>query len=168
MSTMATTFVGSDIWNAEVYGTLSVTARTCAAVKDTHHQLKTRWFYMRMNRHLESFLDNFYAVFEKAQSGTLVHAQEPATPDQIRKSLDSLWNLHHCLQGLYDLSVRKGLKRKVLLASQVEILGRSKERLLDVIQWVEEMSNPEEVHALDVLFASAAEELEQGETVTVP
>jgi hypothetical protein len=165
---MAASFVGSDIWNAEVYGTMSVTARTCAAIKGTHHQLVTRWSYMRVNHHLDSFLGEFYSIFEKAQRGTLVRATEPATPEQIQKAVDSLWNLHHSLQGLYDLSVRKGLKKKPLLASQVEALAHSKEKLVDVIQWVAEMSNPEEVHALDRLFASAAEELERGETVTVP
>ena len=167
MSSPTASFVGSDLWNAEVYGTLSVASRTSAAIKDTQHLLRTRWSYMCLNKHLESFLDRFYSVFERAQTGKLASCGEPPNPEQVARSLESLWSLHHSLQGVYDLSVRKGLKKKLLLAGQVAMLAQSKERLLDVIQWISEMSNPEEVRAMEELFALASDELERGETVSV-
>jgi len=168
MSTVAASFVGSDLWNAEVYGTLSVASRTTATIKNAQHLLHTRWSYMRLNRHMDTLLESFYSIFDRAQRGALTPAKENATPEQIQKSVESLWNLHHSVQCVYDLSVRKGLKKKILLSAQVEQLAQSKERLLDVIQWVTEMSNPEDVRAIDDFFNMAAEELERGETVTVP
>ena len=167
MATVAALNVGSDIWNAEMYGTLSVAWRTRAIIKDTRHLLRIRWSYMRLNAHMEDFLGKFYSVFEKAQRGTLPQASESATPAQLKESIDTLWNLHHSLQGIYDLTVRKGLKNKVLLTSQVEQLACSKERLVDLVQWLTDMSDPEEINNLNSMLSDAEEEYKRGETVTI-
>jgi hypothetical protein len=136
MATVAALNVGSDIWNAEMYGTLSAAWRTRDIIKDTRLLLRMRWSYMHLDAHTEDFLGKFYSVFEKAQRGTLPQASEPAAPAQLKESTDTLWNSHHSLQGIYDLSVSKGLKSKVLLTSQVEQLACSKERLIDLVQWL--------------------------------
>lgn len=167
MATVAALNVGSDIWNAEMYGTLSVAWRTRAIIKDTRHLLRIRWSYMRLNAHMDDFLGKFYSVFERAQAGTLPVASEPAAPAQLKESIDTLWNLHHSLQGIYDLSVRKGLKTKVLLASQIEQLACSKERLIDLVQWLTDMSDAEEVKSLNSMLSSAEAEYKRGETVTI-
>ena len=167
MSTVAASYVGSDIWNAEVYGTLSVAARTSIAVRSAHHLLATRWAYMRLNRHLGSFLDKFYSIFEDAQKGTLKASCEPPTPETVEKAVESLWNLHHSLRCVYDLSVRKGLKKKIILTKQVAELAVSIERLVDVIQWIMEMSNQESGPEIDAMVAAATEEYRRGETVII-
>ena len=167
MATVAALNVGSDIWNAEMYGTLSVTWRTRAIINDTGHLLRIRWSYMRLNAHLEDFLGKFYSVFEKAQRGILPQASEPATPAQLKESIDILRNLHHSLQEIYDLTVRKGLKNKVLLTLQADQLACSKERLVDLVQWLTDMSDPEEIKNLNSMLSDAEEEYKRGETVTI-
>jgi hypothetical protein len=167
MATVAALNVGSDIWNAEMYGTLSVAWRTRAIIKHSCHLLRIRWSYMRLNADMEDFLGKFYSVFEKAQRGTLPRASEPATPAQLKESIDTLWNLNLSLQGIYDLTVRKGLKNKVLLTSQVDQLACSKERLVDLVQWLTDISDPEEINNLNSMLSDAEEEYKRGETVTI-
>lgn len=147
-----------------MYGALSAAWGTRAIIKDTRHQLRIRWSYMRLNAHIEDFLGKFYSVFEKAKKGTLRPASKPATRAQLKESIDTLWNLHHSLQGIYNLSVRKGLKNKLLLASKVEQLACSKERLVDLVQWLTDMSDPEEVTSPNSLLFEAEKDHKRGTT----
>lgn len=152
-ATVAALNVGSDIWNAEMYGTLSAAWRTRAIINAPCYLLRIGWSYIRLNARMDDLLGKFYSVFENAQRGTLPEASEPATPAQLKESIDTLWNLHDSLQGIYDLTVRDGLKDKVLLTSQVDQLACSKERLVDLVQWLTDMSDPEEIKNLNSMLS---------------
>lgn len=167
MATMAASFVGTDIWNAEMYETMSTTSRMSAAIKDGRNLLKVRWALMRLNHNLGTFFDKFFSMIEAAQRGTLPHVDEPATPEQIQRAIDSLWNLHHSLIGINESSKRKGLKKKSLTCGQVSILENNTERLVDMIQWITDISSPQEIQALSTVFEQAMEEFERRETVTI-
>ncbi|RXH55271.1 hypothetical protein GRAN_4375 [Granulicella sibirica] len=82
--------------------------------------------------------------------------------------MEGLWNLHHAIEGLYDTGVRKGFRQRTLLRDQMATLEKNKELLVDMIQWLSQMTDSEEMTRINELFDLAEAEIERGETVALP
>lgn len=168
MSSMAACFVRTDEWNADVFGSASAAYRISAAVKQGHNVVQARLAFGRLNHLLDGFFESFFAVIENAQNGVYASVdREPMTSEEVRSAIDKLWNMHSALDMLYDLSLRKGLRKKSLFTNQIKRLEASRERVIDLIQWMEYSVDKDALALAEKAFSLGVEELQRGETVTV-
>ncbi|WP_128914918.1 hypothetical protein [Granulicella sibirica] len=169
MENIAASLVGTDMWNAEVYGGLSVASRMSATIRQGRNTLKIRWAFMRLNGIMTGFLEHFYLVLEgKVPASDTSAATEMPSADRVERAMEGLWNLHHAIEGLYDTGVRKGFRQRTLLRDQMATLEKNKELLVDMIQWLSQMTDSEEMTRINELFDLAEAEIERGETVALP
>ncbi len=164
MATMAATFIGSDNWNIEVYGTISFAARLSGAIKDRRAAIQLAFCTWRLNGKLDDFFHAIHERMEAHSEGRLPAPTTPIDPEAVQNAINSLTALHSVLERICSATKQAGLWNNSTLASGLIRLKRQDDRVVELRDWVEDMLHPQE---LEALFASAQEEFERGETVTL-
>jgi hypothetical protein len=153
------TFIGSDIWNAELYGALSISSRLSAAIANQTAQVKIAGYFWVVNRRIESFLDQIASAVHGAELGKVKSA--PKGRADVEKAISTVMNLHGVLDNIYQHSMRYRLNNVSRLAIGLNRLHRNAERVHELAMWLEDTLNPDFKDA----FATAQAEFEHGETV---
>jgi hypothetical protein len=163
MALAAATFFGTDTWNAEVYGSLSISSRLSALLKSNAAQLKLVEFFWKTNRNIESFLDkidnavrNAEKAIEKGNANS-----EPLNRAAAEKAIGQLSDLYQILDNIHQHCVRYRLNNFSRLAVGLNRLRRNADRVDELAAWLQDVLNPDFKDA----FATARAEFENGETV---
>lgn len=150
--------VGGDLWNARVYASLSAASELAAELDVPDGacipSIDAELAYNFLNR-LNSFL---------AQDLSLTDSIRVAPTNISKEKLvavrDSFLDLHHICDRILHIS--KELVWSDRIKSELEVLGIQSERLLDVVDWLDALSTPEET---DAIFKNAAKEKANGDLV---
>jgi len=163
MATMPATFIGSDTWNIDVHGTISFAARLSGAIKSRRATLQLALFTWRLNKKLADFFDTIHGKMQARADGT-TSGPEAADPEVVQNAINALVTLHGVLNRICVITKQAGLLNHSSLAPGLMRLRSHDERVVELKEWLEDMLHPEQ---LEALFASAQEEFERGETVTI-
>lgn len=163
MATLAAAYIGTDRWNAEVYGTLAFASRLAEAVKQRKLAYRVAYSFWKLNSSIDGFLDDIHNKLRKAQNGVEV-SSEPVDPARIQNAIDSLHKLHMILDGIYQNAVRYRLTNHSIVAAGVSKLHRNDERVVELAEWIHDMMHPQ---PLEEIFTNARAEFERGETVAL-
>jgi hypothetical protein len=159
MALAATTFIGTDTWNAELYGSLSVSSRLKAAIANQSAQFKIAAFFWKTNRSLESFFDKIETAVRNAENGKSKNG--PVNRANIEKGINDLINLYEILDSIHQHCVRYRLNNISRLAAGFGGLRRNADKVEELAIWLQDSLNPDFKDA----FATAQAEFENGETV---
>ena len=145
-----------ETWDAEIYGSLSIASQLAAMIRTRAQAWKLIWYLRQLNRKLEDMFAYIYAAMEGKPMPPV--APDGLTEEQrILKLWHSLHELHRVLDRTYQAGRRTGLTNSTLTATTFVRLHKHDEEVLDLIQWVETLRNPQE---LEALFERAAHEAE--------
>jgi len=163
MALAAATFIGTDAWNADLYGSLSISSRLSAAIKSSAAQLKIAGFFWKTNQKIESFLDRIDSAVRDAESAAAKgkSKNEPLDRVRVEKAVNQLLDLYLILDNVYQHCVRYRLNNFSRLAGGLSRLRRNADRVNELAMWLHDVLNPDFKDA----FASAGAEFENGETV---
>ena len=158
MSATAAMEIGGDLWNARVYAGLSL-ASELAAVLDTPKpvtfSLLGAWRVYSQLGKLNRDVDEILKEYDRPVPFP------PVVPsERIRVGRDILLQLHSDCGRLLSLRDRIPLRR--LIGKRLGRLQNSSERILDLADWFDAMSTPDEIEAK---FGAARAELAKGEVV---
>ncbi len=163
MAFAAATFVGTDAWNADLYGSLSISSRLSAAIRSSTAQLKIAGFFWKTNQKIESFLSRIDSAVRDAEraaeNGTAKN--EPLNHARVEKAVNQLLDLYQILDNIHQHCVRYRLNNFSRLAVGLGRLRRNADRVNELAMWLHDALNPDFKDA----FASARAEFENGETV---
>jgi hypothetical protein len=166
MAAVAVAYIGTDRWNADVYGTLSFASRLAEAVKQQRLAYQVRYFLWRVNGRIEFMLDDIHAKLEEAiaeaQKGKA--SSEPSDPSRIHNAMASIQQLHSILDGIYRAAIHHRLTNNSALAASIHRLHRNDERIVELAEWIQDLTNPD---PLEKIFDAARAEFERGETVVL-
>ena len=150
--------IGSDLWNARVYAGLSVASELAARMDRPRlvalSRLASLQIYLRLGR-LDRDLED---IFKEYDSPVAFPPELPS--EMIRVGRDILLKLYaDCrrLESLPDGVPLNGMINRRLARLQVQ-----SERILDIADWFDAMSAPDETNAK---FNAALEDLAKGEVV---
>ena len=154
MSATAVMEIGSDLWNARVYAGLSVALELAAGLDKPRHAafpLFSSWKIYRRFGRLNHDLDEIFKEYDRP-----VPLLSVVPGEMMREGRDLLLQLYaDCkrLQSPLDGIPLQGLMNKRLARLQVQ-----SERILDLADWFDAMSTPEEIEAkFETLAADVAE-----------
>lgn len=158
MNTTTTMVLGSDLWNARVYAGLSA-ASELAARLDRPRQMafslsslwQIYWRFGTLNRDLDEIIKEYDRTvpFPPEMPG-----------EMIRVGRDILLKLYTDCKRLRPLP--KGISLHGLINKRITRLQIQSERILDVADWFDAMSSPEETNAK---FDAALADLAKGDVV---
>ncbi len=167
MAAVAVAYIGTDRWNADVYGTLSFASRLAEAVKQQRIAYQVRYFLWKVNGRIESMLDDVHAKLEEA----IAEAEKaPATSSKssdrsrIENAIASIQQLHVILDGIYQAANHHRLTNNSALAASIHRLHRNDERIVELAEWIQDLTNPD---PLEKIFEAARAEFERGESVAL-
>lgn len=163
MATANATFITTDTWNADLYGSLSVSSRLSAAIKGGTAFLKILYFLNRANSSVGGMLDKIDRGMDDAQRGK-IKAAPGGGPDRdaILKTTCRLDELYRLLDGIHSVCYRHRLHNNSLLASGMAKLRRNADRISELADWLRDMLDPTSYRDA---FSSALREFENGEAV---
>jgi hypothetical protein len=159
MALAATTFIGTDTWNAELYGSLSVSSRLSAAIKNQAAQFKIAAFFWSTNLRIESFFGKIETAVRNAENGK--SKNEPINRASVEKAINDLINLYGILDNIHQHCVRYRLNNMSRLATGLGRLRRNADKVQELAIWLQDSLNPDFKDA----FATAQAEFENGETI---
>jgi hypothetical protein len=166
MAAVAVAYIGTDRWNADVYGALSFASRLAEAVKQQRLAYQIRYFLWRVNGRIEFMLDDIHAKLEEAiaeaEKGNA--PSEPSDPSRIHTAVASIQQLHAILDGIYQVAIRHRLTNNSVLAASIHRLHHNDERIVELAEWIQDLTNPA---PLENIFEAARGEYERGETVVL-
>jgi hypothetical protein len=155
MATATVTQIGSDLWNAGVYAGLS-TASELAAELDSSQSGKHSEIDARKVRDLLDQLNGFLARGLRAADKYV--PDTVGTPkEKLLAARDSILSLYSICERLLSLSSDMGN-----VQNELELLRTQSEQLLDVADWLDALSTPEEINAK---FEAASVEFAKGNVV---
>ena len=149
---------GSDLWNAEVYGSLSVASRVASMVKTKTQILHLAYSLHNLNKSLKNIFDTLHEAIEHPRN--VEPPAEPATPDQMIRAIAIIRELSTSLDNSYQRAKRARLTNNSLIAGALSRLHTYSEDLVELGDWLEMLLKPEEVNAI---FDRANQEIERGE-----
>ena len=158
MSTTNAVGVGSDLWNARVYAGLSVASELAAAMDGPRLMALSRlallqiyWKIGRLNRDLDE-------IFKEYDRPVPFPQEMPCEMIQVgRDILSKLYADCKRLDSLPD-----GVPLHGLINRRIARLQMQSERILDLADWFDAMSAPEETNAK---FDAALEDLAKGDVI---
>jgi len=160
MSTTATIEIGSDRWNAQVYASLSK-ASELAAELDRPGSFPVSTAYneraLDLLGELNEFLTKVLAVIDKSES---LKPSPLISKEKYLSARDSTLKLYEICQRLLSLQGEIGGLGEQ--QSKLELLQSRSESLLDVADWLDAMSSPEEIGAK---FDAALADLAKGDVI---
>jgi hypothetical protein len=143
-----------ETWDAEIYGSLLIASQLAAMFRTRAQTLKLIWFLRQLNRKLNDMLAHIYAAME-GKPIPLVAPDGLTEEQRIVKVWHSLRELHRVLDRVYQAGRRAGWINSTFTATTFVTLRKHDEAVLDLIQWVETLREPQE---LEALFERAARE----------
>lgn len=153
--TSAAMEIGSDRWNASVYASLSTASELAAELDSPNGEtlpeidaLKVSEFLDQLNRFVELTADKYVPLPANASEEKLLTAR------------DSILSLYRICERVLSLSGRMGSSSQ--MQSEFAVLRTQSERLLDVADWLDALSTPEEINAK---FEAASAEFANGDVV---
>jgi len=149
---------GSDSWNAEVYGSLSVASRISSMVKTKTQIIQLAYLLHSLNGRLKSLFNDIQEKIDNPSN--FEPPAEPATPEQFKKAIDTLRELSTTLFNIYERSKRARLTNNSLIAGSLSRLHTYSEDLCELADWLEMIQKPE---AIEAIFDRAKQETERGE-----
>jgi len=154
--------LGTDQWNADVHGSLSVAAKVSLAVKGGAQKFQLAFLLHSLNGGLKSFFNEIYEAMENAEKT----AEAPAPPkaEQVQQSIVSLRELSTTLSNSYDRAKRIRLTNSSLLAGSLSRLYTYSEDLSELADWLEMLLDP---NSYEGAFKRAADEKEQGQVFSL-
>jgi hypothetical protein len=161
MNTAATMEIGSDLWNARMYAGLSQASELAAELSRPRDRLFFQWKMYRGLGHMNRGLDE---IFDKWDRLAIRHA--PSTysrlfaPEEYCTFRDNVMRLHAVHVRI--LSPQDGFPRNAFMRKRLARFEAHSERLLDLADWLDAMSTPEEMNAR---FSSLEEDLAKGDVV---
>jgi len=159
MSTAAVMEIGSDLWNAGVYTSLAAASELAAELEKPKGE-KQSVFDARRACELLDQLNGFLARGLTAADKSVPYPMG-APKEKLLAARDSLLNLHGICERLLSLS--SDLNELEQMKSELELLRAQSERLLDLADWFDALSTPEEI---DAKFKAAAIEFANGDVVS--
>jgi len=161
MSASAAMEIGSDLWNVRVHSGLSV-ASELAAWQDRPGNLRFSWFdAWKMNRILNRLNRSSEGIVAELERVVESHAVSPLPPDRAGAAYGSVRDLILDEQAVcaHALDLQAGFSGYGLLRKKMARLQVNSERLLDLADWADAMSTPEEIEAK---FKTLAEDVAEG------
>ena len=155
------TFIGTDAWNVELYGSLSISSRLSAAISSRTMQFKVAAFFYIANLRIESFLNTIDKAIRQAEEGKVKAKSVPVTPEGVRKAISGLMNLYEILDNIHHHCMRNRLNNVSRLAIGLDRLRRNADRIEELAAWLDDSLTPDFKDA----FIAARVEFENGETV---
>ena len=146
---------GSDHWNAEIYGSLSVASTIASLVKNRTQTVRLAYFLHKLNTRLKSFFNDLHEAIEHPPATT-----EPVTPEAFQKAITTVKELSIQLCSIYEGSKRARLTNNSFLAGSLSRLHTYSEDLSELAEWLEMLRSPESIEAV---FDRAKKEQEQGD-----
>jgi hypothetical protein len=151
--------IGSDLWNARVYAGLSV-ASELAAMLDRPRLVafsllsswQIYWRFGRLNRDLDE-------IIKECDRHVPFPPEIPG--EMIRVGRDILLKLYTDCKRLQPLP--DGISLRGLINKRITRLHIQSERIIDVADWYDAISSPDETNAK---FDAALEELAKGDVVS--
>jgi hypothetical protein len=153
---------GNDHLNARMYAGLSTASELAASltkgrsgIPSLLYEWRLHWLLQRLNRELKETLGNIEADVERKREASLSSSAAAARYIPLR---DSILRSHETYARLLSDKDRwpKGLRR------DLDRFHDYTERLLDLADWLDALSTPEETSAK---FEAALQELARGEVV---
>lgn len=158
MSATAAVEIGSDLWNARVYAGLSVAAELAARLDRPRHaafNLFSAWKIFRRYGRLSRDLDEIFKEHDRPVPFP------PGVPcETMRVGRDILLQLYADCKRLQ--SPLDGIPLQGLISKRLARLQVQSERILDLADWFDAMSTPEET---DARFNALAEDVAEGNFV---
>jgi hypothetical protein len=158
MSATVTMEIGSDLWNAGIYASLATASELAAEVDKPNggdmsavDAQKVSELLRQLNGVLAQGLteaDKYVPDSTRIPKGRLIAAR------------DSILDLHELCDRL--LSRSNELSQFADMKSELELLYKQSERLLDLADWFDALSTPEEIQSK---MDEAMEEIARGEVV---
>jgi len=153
--------LGSDRWNADVYGSLSVASKVSSVIKGRAQTFHLAFLLHGLNGRLKSFFNDFYETMEKPTP--LEQNQEP-TSEQVQQAILAIRKLSTSLSTTYDRAKRMRLTNNSLLAGSLSRLYTYSEDLFELADWLETLLDPT---SSENAFKRAADEKEQGQVFSL-
>jgi hypothetical protein len=163
MNAAATFEIGSNLWNARLYSCLAMASELSASL-DQPSLVGSAPLNPRLNRQLDRLNRSVDEMLKAADE-----AIERQSPDPFPQSLtsdgfcalrDFVLRLHFLCAGL--LSFQGAASGNSLRQNRTARLESNNERLLDLADWLDAMSTPEETSAK---FEAALEALAKGDVI---
>jgi hypothetical protein len=151
--------IGGDRWNANVYGSLAAASELAAEFdRPTGTSAKAIGA-----EELCQFLDRLNGFLARGLSLTdsLQEAPVAIPKEKLIAARDSFLDLYRICERILSLS--REISQLGQMSSELELLHNQSERLLDVVDWFDALSTPEEIEAI---FKAAEIEREAGEFVS--
>lgn len=128
-------FFGTDQWNAEVYGSLSIASEIASMVKNRSKNILLAYKLHALNRHLARFFEQVHDQMEGKR--TLPAGKEPPTEEEYQKAVKSLQDLSRSMYVTYETCKRLRLTNNSLLAGSIARLRTYSEELSELAEWLE-------------------------------
>ena len=164
MSTTAAMEIGSDLWNARLYAGMSLAAELAAGLNRPRLWVSGLVYQWRMYRQLGGMIRGIREILNAADG--LALQIEAGTPSRIRTAgdyrafRDDVLRWHAVHMRLLD--PQEGFPRNALMRKRLAQFEAQSDRLLDLADWLDALSTPEE---MDAKFAALAEDVARGDFV---
>lgn len=156
MSSTVALEIGSDLWNARVYAGLSVAAELAAGLDQQRvvkFPLSTIWrVYSRLGR-LNRDLENILSEYDLPVLPVVPGVKNRVGRDILLKLSDACKSLPYPPKGVAFLAP---------IVKRLDRLNLQSERILDLADWLDAMSDPSE---MDARFSKLAEDVAKGDFV---
>jgi hypothetical protein len=153
-------FVGSDSWQADAYGALSVTYRVASAIRQHSAVINLAGKLWKVDRSLARVMEDIYKA---AENPPAVPPPMPS-PEQLTSAIGTLRNIHAAVDNLYGrVQSSSNLKNRSLIAGPLMSMRSHADDILDLAEWLELLMNSE----VENVFTKSIEEYHRGEYVSL-
>jgi len=159
-ATVVLTHLGTDQWDAEVYGVLSMASRLAAMVKSRGQTLHLAYSFWRLNSSLANFFDEVRDSMEGKARQQKQDAATPVTPERIENAIRGLREVHVKIETIYEAARRARLTNNSLVAMPLRSVHSYSDDILELAELLEAFQNSEGVKAV---FDRSAQERARGE-----
>jgi hypothetical protein len=150
--------IGSDRWNARIYASLSTASELAAELDNLNGEMLSEIDALRVSEFLDQ-LNRFVERGLKAADKYVPQATN-TSKEKLLTARDSILSLYRICERVLSLS--SGIGGVGQMQSEFALLRAQSERLLDVADWLDALSTPEETKAK---FEAASAEFANGDVV---
>lgn len=154
-------FLGTDRWNTELYGSLSVTSQVSSALKGGAQKIRLAYLLHILNGRLVKFFDELYEAIDHP---TPISQEQHPSKEQIQEAITTLRQLSARLNEAYEGAKRFRLTNNSFLAGSVSRLHTYADDLSELAEWLEMLIEPQ---SHEDAFKRAANEKEQGQVFSL-
>lgn len=147
---------GSDHWDADVYGVMSMASRLAGLVKTRAQTIRLGYNLWQ----LHSLLGDFFKLVRENAEGQRQAAREEVTPERVTEMIRTLRLMYFKLEALYEAARRARLTNNSILAMPLRSIHTYSDDVLELAELLEAYQNKE---GIDAIFDRAAGEKARGE-----